>query len=61
MAVFTDLGLKVADISVPTGTQAPMGGPFVPVKPPSDAAPFDRQMYRINVTRAIDGLRNNSC
>lgn len=50
--VFTDLGLKVADIAVPNGARAPMGGPFVPVKPPSDAAPFDRQMYRINVTRS---------
>lgn len=51
-SVFTDLGLKVSNISVPGGAQAPMGGPFVPVKPPSDAAPFDRQLYRINVTRA---------
>lgn len=49
--VFNDLGLKLADISVP-GTQTPMGGPFVPVKPRADAAPFDRQLYRINVTRS---------
>lgn len=35
-----------------------IGGPFVPVKPPSkDADTFDRQLYRISITRAqIDRL-----
>ena len=32
--------------------RAPMGGPFVPVKLPSSADPFERQLYRIHVTRA---------
>ena len=29
-----------------------MGGPFVPVKLPANAGPFERQLYRINITRA---------
>jgi murein DD-endopeptidase MepM/ murein hydrolase activator NlpD len=29
-----------------------MGGPFVPVKLPADAGPFERQLYRINISRA---------
>jgi murein DD-endopeptidase MepM/ murein hydrolase activator NlpD len=29
-----------------------MGGPFVPVKLAADAGPFERQVHRINVTRA---------
>jgi len=29
-----------------------MGGPFVPVKLAPDAGPFERQLYRINITRA---------
>src|SRR6202012_4181836 len=34
-----------------------MGGPFVPVKLAADAGPFERQLYRINVTRAqVDRL-----
>ena len=32
--------------------RAGMGGPFVPVKLPADAGPFERQLYRINITRA---------
>jgi murein DD-endopeptidase MepM/ murein hydrolase activator NlpD len=54
--VFTDLGLDVADLE-PATPRAAMGGPYVPVKLPGDAGPFERQLYRINVTRAqVDRL-----
>lgn len=49
--VISDLGLDMSQLesAVP---RVGMGGPFVPVKLPVDAAPFDRQLYRINITRA---------
>jgi murein DD-endopeptidase MepM/ murein hydrolase activator NlpD len=49
--VFTDLGLDMAQLEAAT-PRAGIGGPFVPVKLPPDAGPFERQLYRINVTRA---------
>ena len=49
--VITDLGLDIAQLEAAT-PRAPMGGPFVPVKLPADASAFDRQLYRINITRA---------
>ena len=49
--VITDLGLDMAQLEAAT-PRAPMGGPFVPVKLPADASAFDRQLYRINITRA---------
>ena len=49
--VFTDLGLDMAQLEAAT-PRAPMGGPFVPVKLTADAGPFERQLYRINITRA---------
>ena len=49
--VISDLGLDMAELEAAT-PRAPMGGPFVPVKLPADASPFDRQLYRINITRA---------
>jgi murein DD-endopeptidase MepM/ murein hydrolase activator NlpD len=49
--VITDLGLDMAQLEA-AAPRAPMGGPFVPVKLASDASPFDRQLYRINITRA---------
>jgi len=49
--VFTDLGLDMAQLEAAV-PRAGMGGPFVPVKLPADAGPFDRQLYRINITRA---------
>jgi murein DD-endopeptidase MepM/ murein hydrolase activator NlpD len=49
--VITDLGLDMAQLEA-AAPRAPMGGPFVPVKLASDASPFDRQLYRINMTRA---------
>lgn len=54
--VIADLGLDMAQLeaAVPKGG---MGGPFVPVKPPTDAGAFERQLYRINLTRAqVDKL-----
>jgi murein DD-endopeptidase MepM/ murein hydrolase activator NlpD len=49
--VFSDLGLDVAQLEAAT-PRTGMGGPFVPVKLAADAGPFERQLYRINVTRA---------
>ena len=54
--VFSDLGLDMAQLEAAT-PRAGMGGPFIPVKLPADAGPFERQLYRINVTRAqVDRL-----
>ncbi len=54
--VFTDLGLDVAELEAAT-PRAAMGGPFVPVKLAPDAGVFERQLYRMNVTRAqVDRL-----
>jgi murein DD-endopeptidase MepM/ murein hydrolase activator NlpD len=50
-SVFTDLGLDLAQLQGAT-PKAAMGGPFVPVKLPADAGAFERQLYRINITRA---------
>jgi murein DD-endopeptidase MepM/ murein hydrolase activator NlpD len=49
--VITDLGLDMAQLEA-AAPRAPMGGPFVPVRLASDASPFDRELYRINLTRA---------
>ena len=49
--VITDLGLDMAQLDAAT-PRAPMGGPFVPVKLSVDASAFDRQLYRINITRS---------
>jgi murein DD-endopeptidase MepM/ murein hydrolase activator NlpD len=49
--VITDLGLDMAQLEA-AAPRAPMGGPFVPVKLSANAGPFDRQLYRINLTRA---------
>src|SRR6202043_3088685 len=49
--VFTDLGLDMAQLEAAT-PRAGMGGPFVPVKLPANAGAFERQLYRINITRA---------
>ncbi|MBX9709830.1 MAG: M23 family metallopeptidase [Xanthobacteraceae bacterium] len=55
--VFTDLGLNMAQMDA-AAPKAGIGGPFVPVKPPgADAGPFERQLYRIALTRAqVDKL-----
>jgi murein DD-endopeptidase MepM/ murein hydrolase activator NlpD len=49
--VFTDLGLDMPQLEA-AAPRAGMGGPFVPVKLSADAGPFERQLYRINITRA---------
>jgi murein DD-endopeptidase MepM/ murein hydrolase activator NlpD len=52
--VFSDLGLDLVEMQ--KSAKGGVGGPFVPVKPASTDA-FDRQLFRINVTRAeIDRL-----
>ena len=49
--VFSDLGLDMAELEAAT-PRAAMGGPFVPVKLSPNAGAFERQLYRINITRA---------
>ncbi len=50
--VLNDLGLDAAQLEAAT-PRLGMGGPFVPVKAPiGDANAFDRQLYRINISRA---------
>ncbi|RZN26364.1 M23 family metallopeptidase [Bradyrhizobium sp. Leo121] len=49
--VITDLGLNMSQLEAATPRSA-IGGPFVPVKLPADAGPFERQLNRINITRA---------
>jgi murein DD-endopeptidase MepM/ murein hydrolase activator NlpD len=49
--VFTDLGLDMPQLEAAT-PRAAMGGPFVPVKLAADAGAFERQLYRINITRS---------
>jgi murein DD-endopeptidase MepM/ murein hydrolase activator NlpD len=54
--IFTDLGLDMAQLEAAT-PRSGMGGPFVPVKLAPDAGAFERQLYRINITRAqVDRL-----
>ncbi|MBK3663583.1 peptidoglycan DD-metalloendopeptidase family protein [Bradyrhizobium diazoefficiens] len=49
--VVSDLGLNIANLEAAV-PRAAMGGPFVPVKLAANAGPFEKQLYRINVTRA---------
>jgi murein DD-endopeptidase MepM/ murein hydrolase activator NlpD len=48
--VINDLGLDMAQLEAAT-PRSGVGGPFVPVKLAADASTFDRQLYRINITR----------
>jgi murein DD-endopeptidase MepM/ murein hydrolase activator NlpD len=53
--LFADLGLDLAGMQ--TAPQSAVGGPYVPAKLPGNAGPFERQLHRINLTRAqIDRL-----
>ncbi|HAO43484.1 MAG: hypothetical protein CL533_19965 [Afipia sp.] len=56
-SVITDLGLDMAQLEAAT-PKGGVGGPFIPVtRPSSDASTFDRQLYRINLSRAqVDKL-----
>ncbi len=49
--VVSDLGLNLANLEAAV-PRAAMGGPFVPVKLSTNSGPFEKQLYRINVTRA---------
>jgi murein DD-endopeptidase MepM/ murein hydrolase activator NlpD len=49
--VFTDLGLDMPQLEAAT-PRSGTGGPYVPVKLPANAGAFERQLYRINVSRA---------
>lgn len=55
--LITDLGLDMAQLEA-AAPKGGMGGPFIPVsKPSSEASAFDRQLYRINLSRAqVDKL-----
>ncbi len=54
--VFSDLGLDVGQLEAAT-PRAAMGGPFVPVKISGNSGAFERQLYRINISRAqVDRL-----
>lgn len=49
--VVSDLGLNLASLEAAVPRTA-MGGPLVPVKLTANAGPFEKQLYRINLTRA---------
>jgi murein DD-endopeptidase MepM/ murein hydrolase activator NlpD len=49
--VFSDLGLDMAQLEAAT-PRGGMGGPFVPVKLSPSAGAFERQLYRLYITRA---------
>ncbi|GLH75258.1 membrane protein [Bradyrhizobium sp. SSBR45G] len=49
--VITDLGLDMGQLEAAT-PKGGMGGPFVPVKIGAESGPFERQLYRISLTRA---------
>jgi murein DD-endopeptidase MepM/ murein hydrolase activator NlpD len=54
--VITDLGLNMAQLEAATPRHG-VGGPFVPVKLPANAGAFERQLSRINASRAqVDRL-----
>jgi murein DD-endopeptidase MepM/ murein hydrolase activator NlpD len=49
--VLIELGVDVAKTATRDGAGA-MGGPFIPAQVPKDAMSFERQLHRIEVTRA---------
>ena len=54
--VITDLGLDMGQLEAAAPKSA-MGGPFVPVKLGSESGQFERQLYRISITRGqVDKL-----
>jgi len=57
--VVSDLGLDLAQLESAVPRTA-MGGPFVPVKLSANAGPFEKQLYRINITRAEMDRLNRS-
>jgi murein DD-endopeptidase MepM/ murein hydrolase activator NlpD len=54
--VINDLGLDLGQLEAAT-PHAGMGGPYVPLKLSADAGAFERQLYRINISRTqVDRL-----
>ncbi|MDB5630279.1 MAG: hypothetical protein JWQ51_2619, partial [Tardiphaga sp.] len=54
--VISDLGLNMAQLEAAT-PRGNMGGPYVPVKLDGNAGPFERQLHRIQISRAqVDKL-----
>jgi murein DD-endopeptidase MepM/ murein hydrolase activator NlpD len=49
-ALLAELGLNPGRIGPPGGSSG-TGGPFVPARPPQQASPFERQVYRVNLSR----------
>jgi hypothetical protein len=49
--IVSDLGLDMTHLEAAV-PRAPMGGPFIPVKLSANSGSFERQLYRINSTRA---------
>lgn len=47
----SDLGLNMAQLEA-AAPRAGMGGPYIPVRLPANAGPFERQVYQVSVTRA---------
>lgn len=56
--VIADLGLNMAQLEAAAPKNGGIGGPFVPVRAPAgDAGAFEKQLYRINLSRAqVDKL-----
>jgi murein DD-endopeptidase MepM/ murein hydrolase activator NlpD len=56
--VIADLGLNMAQLEAAAPKGGGIGGPFVPVRAPAgDAGAFEKQLYRINLSRAqVDKL-----
>ena len=50
--LISDLGLNMAQLEAAVPRAGGMGGPYIPVKLSGDSGPFERELYRINVTRA---------
>src|SRR3954468_3679524 len=54
--VISDLGLDVSQLEA-AAPKGGMGGPFVPVKIGAESGPFERQLYRVSITRGqVDKL-----
>ena len=55
--LISDLGLNSAQLEAAAPRAGGVGGPFIPVKLSGDSGPFERELYRINVTRTqVDRL-----
>jgi murein DD-endopeptidase MepM/ murein hydrolase activator NlpD len=50
--LISDLGLNSAQLEAAAPRGGGMGGPFIPVKLSGNSGAFERELYRINVTRA---------